>query len=81
MARVYWETLKMVRYSLLTIAAMLALGFVTKFSGVDATMGLTFAMTGMFYPFFGTLLDGWELRSPDRHVFQRAFRQLAADLG
>jgi lactate permease len=58
MVRVYWETIKMVRYSLLTIAAMLALGFVTKFSGVDATMGLTFAMTGMFYPFFGTLL-GW----------------------
>jgi lactate permease len=58
MARVYWETLKMVRFSLLTIAAMLALGFVTRYSGVDATMGLTFAMTGPFYPFFGTLL-GW----------------------
>jgi lactate permease len=58
MARVYWETIKMVKFSLLTIAAMLALGFVTRYSGVDATLGLTFAMTGMFYPFFGTLL-GW----------------------
>ncbi len=58
MVRVYWETLKMIRYSILTIAAMLALGFVTRYSGVDATLGLTFAMTGMFYPFFGTLL-GW----------------------
>lgn len=56
--RVYWETLKMVRFSLLTISAMLALGFVTRYSGVDATLGLTFAMTGVFYPFFGTML-GW----------------------
>jgi lactate permease len=56
--RVYFETLYMVRYSILTIAAMLSLGFVTRYSGLDATLGLTFAMTGMFYPFFGTLL-GW----------------------
>ena len=58
MVRVYWETIKMVRFSLLTIAAMLALGFTTRYSGLDATLGLTFAMTGIFYPFFGTLL-GW----------------------
>jgi lactate permease len=56
--RTYWDTLVTVRYSLLTIAAMLALGFVTRYSGVDATMGLAFAHTGAFYPFFGTLL-GW----------------------
>jgi lactate permease len=56
--RVYFQTLYTVRYSLLTIAAMLALGFVTRYSGVDATMGLAFAHTGAFYPFFGTLL-GW----------------------
>jgi lactate permease len=58
MARVYWETIVMIRYSLMTIAAMLALGFVTRYSGEDATLGLTFAMTGAFYPFFGTML-GW----------------------
>ncbi len=58
MIRVYWETIKMIRFSLLTIAAMLALGFTTRYSGLDATLGLTFAMTGMFYPFFGTML-GW----------------------
>jgi lactate permease len=57
-ARVYGRTLVRVRYSLLTIAAMLALGFTTRYSGLDATMGLAFARTGMFYPFFGTLL-GW----------------------
>ena len=37
---------------------MLALGYVTKYSGGDATLGLALAKTGMFYPFFGTIL-GW----------------------
>ena len=55
---VYWDTLKLLRYSLLTIAAMLALGYATRFSGVDSTLGLAFANTGVLYPFFGTLL-GW----------------------
>lgn len=58
MARTYWETLVRVRFSLITIAAMLALGYVTKYSGTDATLGLALAKTGAFYPFFGTLL-GW----------------------
>jgi len=56
--RKYGQTLWLVRYSLVTIAAMLALGFVTRLSGTDATMGLAFAHTGVLYPFFGTLL-GW----------------------
>jgi lactate permease len=58
LVRQYWNTLKIVRFSLLTIAAMLALGFVTRYGGLDATLGLAFAKTGYFYPFFGTLL-GW----------------------
>jgi lactate permease len=58
MAGTYWETLVRVRYSLITIAAMLALGYVTKYSGTDATLGLALAKTGALYPFFGTLL-GW----------------------
>src|SRR5688500_3135955 len=56
--RAYWRTIVLVRYSLLTIAAMLSLGFTTRYSGVDATLGLAFAQTGILYPFFGTLL-GW----------------------
>jgi lactate permease len=56
--KTYLQTLWRVRHSLLTIAAMLALGNVTKFSGGDATLGLALAQTGSFYPFFGTLL-GW----------------------
>jgi lactate permease len=56
--KVYWKTIVRVRYSLLTIAAMMAIGFITRYSGVDATMGLAFARTGHLYPFFGTML-GW----------------------
>lgn len=56
--REYAETLVVVRWSLLTIAAMLALGYVTRYSGADATMGLAFAQTGWLYPLFGTML-GW----------------------
>jgi len=54
----FFRTLWIVRFSLLTIVAMLALGYLTRFSGVDATLGLAFAYTGVFYPFFGTML-GW----------------------
>ncbi len=58
MLQTYGQTLVRVRFSLLTIAAMLALGYVTKYSGTDATLGLALAKTGFLYPFFGTLL-GW----------------------
>jgi lactate permease len=58
LAGTWWETLLKVRASLLTIAAMLALGNLTKHSGADATLGLALAKTGVFYPFCGTLL-GW----------------------
>jgi lactate permease len=54
----YGRTLMKVRFSLLTISAMMAIGFITRYGGLDATMGLAFARTGMFYPFFGTML-GW----------------------
>ncbi len=54
----YWQTIKLVRYSLLTICAMFGVGYLTKYSGLDATLGLAFAHTGVFYPMFGTLL-GW----------------------
>ena len=56
--RIFGRTLWRVRWSLLTIAAMLALGFNTRFGGLDATMGLAFASTGFLFPFFSPLL-GW----------------------
>jgi lactate permease len=58
LVKLYGRTLVKVRFSLLTIAAMLAVGFLTRYSGLDATMGLAFARTGALYPFFGTML-GW----------------------
>jgi lactate permease len=56
--RAYGRTLSTVKLSLLTIAAMLAIGYLTRYSGLDAILGLAFARTGAWYPFFGTLL-GW----------------------
>jgi lactate permease len=53
-ARTFW----LVRYSLMTIVLMLGLGTLTRFSGTDTTLGLAFANSGVFYPFFGTLM-GW----------------------
>lgn len=58
LVREWVRTFWVVRFSLITIAAMLALGYVSRYSGTDATLGLAFAQTGWIYPFFGTLL-GW----------------------
>ena len=54
----FFRTVWLVRYSLLTIVLMLALGTLTRYSGTDTTLGLAFANTGVLYPFFGTLM-GW----------------------
>ena len=58
LVRIYGRTIWLVRYSLLTIVLMLALGYLTRYSGTDATLGIAFAHTGSLYPIFGTLL-GW----------------------
>jgi lactate permease len=54
----YGRTIRLCAVSLITISAMLAIGTLTRLSGLDATLGLAFAATGVLYPFFGTLL-GW----------------------
>ncbi len=54
----YGRTIRICAFSLITICAMLAIGTLTRLSGIDATLGLAFALTGVLYPFFGTLL-GW----------------------
>jgi len=51
-------TWKQMRQPLVTIAMMLALGFVTRYGGTDATLGLAFTRSGWFYPFFAAML-GW----------------------
>jgi lactate permease len=58
LAKVFAKTVFSVRFTVMTIAAMLALGFVMRYCGLDATLGLAFARTGALYPFFGTLI-GW----------------------
>ncbi len=56
--KMFATTVRRTALSLVTISAMLALGYTTRFSGLDATMGLAFASTGFFFPFFSPLL-GW----------------------
>jgi lactate permease len=58
LARAFAHTVFSVRFTVITIAAMLALGYVMRYCGLDATLGLAFARTGALYPFFGTLI-GW----------------------
>jgi lactate permease len=58
LVRTYLRTIWLLRASMMTISTMLALGFTTRYSGLDATLGLAFAGTGVLYPFFGTML-GW----------------------
>jgi lactate permease len=57
-ARVFVQTVVSTRFTLITIAALMSLGYITRFCGLDATLGLAFARTGFLYPFFGTLI-GW----------------------
>jgi lactate permease len=56
--RAYRDAILRVRIPLLTIAAMFGIGFVMRYAGLDAILGLAFARTGRLYPFFGTML-GW----------------------
>ena len=58
LVRAYGRTLRLTATSLVTIAAMLGIGTLTRYAGLDATLGLAFAHTGVIYPFFAALL-GW----------------------
>ncbi|HWO03034.1 MAG TPA: lactate permease LctP family transporter [Blastocatellia bacterium] len=55
---IFWGTLLRMRFAVLAISFMLGLGFVTRYSGMDAVLGLAFTRTGWLFPFFGTFL-GW----------------------
>jgi len=56
--RIFWRTLVRMRLAMVAISFMLGLGYVTRYSGLDAVLGLAFTRTGWLYPFFGTFL-GW----------------------
>jgi len=65
--KAYGETIWALRYSLVTIAAMLAIGTLTRFSGIDATLGLAFAHAGSSIPSSAPCWAGWGWRSPVGH--------------
>jgi lactate permease len=56
--QVFLGTLERLKWSLVAIMAMLAIGYVTRYCGMDATMGMAMAHTGVLFPFFGTVI-GW----------------------
>ncbi len=58
LAAAFARTVYNIRYTLVTIAAMMAIGYITRYCGLDATLGLAFARTGALYTVFGTLI-GW----------------------
>jgi lactate permease len=58
LAAEFAKTVFKIRFTFVTIAAMMAIGYVTRYCGLDATLGLAFARSGAFYTFFGTLI-GW----------------------
>ncbi len=58
LAKIFRRTLMRMRLAVIAISFMLGLGFVTRYSGLDAVLGLAFTRSGWSYPFFGTFL-GW----------------------
>jgi len=58
LAEIFWRTLKRMKLAVIAISFMLGLGFTTRYSGLDAVLGLAFTRTGWLFPFFGTFL-GW----------------------
>jgi len=58
LAKIFWQTLKRMKLAVIAISFMLGLGYTTRYSGLDAVLGLAFTRTGWLFPFFGTFL-GW----------------------
>ena len=58
LAKIFWYTLKRMKLAVIAISFMLGLGYTTRYSGLDAVLGLAFTRTGWLFPFFGTFL-GW----------------------
>jgi lactate permease len=58
MLEIFGKTLHRMRFAIVAMACMLGLGYVTRYSGMDAVLGLAFTRTGWMFPFFGTYI-GW----------------------
>ncbi len=57
-AAVFKRTCVQMKIPIPTICFMLGLSYVTRYAGMDATLGVAFASTGVLYPFFAPIL-GW----------------------
>ena len=55
---IFAHTLYRMRHAIVAMSFMLGLGYVTRYSGMDAVLGLAFTRTGWLFPFFGTYI-GW----------------------
>jgi lactate permease len=58
MLGIFGRTLVRLRFAIIAMTCMLGLGYVTRYSGMDAVLGLAFTRTGWFFPFFGAFI-GW----------------------
>jgi len=56
--KIFGGTLFRLRFAIIAMTCMLGLGYVTRYSGMDAVLGLAFTRTGWFFPFFGSFI-GW----------------------
>ncbi len=54
----FMQTMHRMKIPVLVIGQVLGLGFLTRYSGTDAVLGLAFTGAGFFYPFFAAYL-GW----------------------
>jgi lactate permease len=58
MVKIFGQTVYRMRFAVIAMACMLGLGYVTRYSGMDAVLGLAFTRTGWLFPFFGSYI-GW----------------------
>jgi lactate permease len=56
--QIFGRTLVRLRFAIIAMTCMLGLGYITRYSGMDAVLGLAFTRTGRLFPFFGTYI-GW----------------------
>jgi lactate permease len=56
--KIYWETLVQLRFTIVTVTAVLALSFVMNLSGQTASLGAFLASTGAFFAVISPLI-GW----------------------
>ena len=75
---IFARTLHRMRFAVVAMGCMLGLGYVTRYSGMDAVLGLAFTRTGWLFPFFGTYI-GWLGVALDRqrHVVECLIRRPA----